>query len=164
MGRNLVAAAPVDDAQSWAFLALTEPADRARFWPYCPVRVERTPSMQNAPLVVVVLAHKQAYLDRYGEPDAEDTWPAPYWFVDAGMAALLILLSAVDEGLGACIFGIQKTYLGPLRAEFGIPEEYSPVGAITIGYRAADLPPQDPRMTAHRRPMADVVHRGHWGG
>lgn len=82
--------------------------------------------MQNAPLVVVVLAHKQAYLDRYGEPHAEATWPAPYWFVDAGMAALLILLSAVDEGLGACFFGIQ--------------------------------------MTAHRRPMADVVHRGRWGG
>jgi nitroreductase len=112
----------------------------------------------------VALAHKQVYLDRDGEPDAETTWPAPYWYVDAGMTALLMLLSAVDEGLGACFFGIEKTNIAPLRAEFGIPEEYSPVGAVTIGYRAADLPPQNPRMTAHRRPMAEVVHRGHWGG
>jgi hypothetical protein len=33
--------------QGWAFLALTDPADRARFWPFCPTRVERTPAMQN---------------------------------------------------------------------------------------------------------------------
>ena len=30
----------------------------------------------------------------------------PYWHIDTGFAALLMLLTAVDEGLGACFFGI----------------------------------------------------------
>lgn len=56
-------------SQGWAFLALTEPADRARFWPFVPTRAEKTPTMRDAPLVVVPLAHKAAYLERYAEPD-----------------------------------------------------------------------------------------------
>lgn len=96
-------------SQGWAFLVLTEPEDRARFWPHVPTRVEQTPTMQLAPLVIVPLAHKAAYLARYAEPDkgwedrAEARWPAPYWFIDTGMASLLILLSAVDEGLDALL-------------------------------------------------------------
>ncbi|WP_267880776.1 nitroreductase family protein [Streptomyces sp. HGB0020] len=65
-------------SQGWAFLALTDPADRARFWPFVPTRVEQTPTMQDAPLVVVPLAHKAAYLNRYAEPDKGwETGPRP---------------------------------------------------------------------------------------
>jgi nitroreductase len=157
-------------SQGWAFLALTDPADRGRFWPFAPTRVEQTPTMQDAPLVVVPLAHKAAYLERYAEPDkgwedrAEARWPAPYWYIDTGMAALLMLLTAVDEGLGACFFGIMPENLEPFMAEFGIPAEYAPIGGITVGYRADDLPPQGRQgIEERRRNLADVVHRGQWG-
>jgi nitroreductase len=53
--------------------------------------------------------------------------------------------------------------LGPFRAEFGVPGEYAPIGGITVGYRADDLPPQVPRIDERRRSIAEVVHRGHWG-
>jgi nitroreductase len=79
------------------------------------------------------------------------------------MAALLMLLTAVDEGLGACFFGIMPEHLQPFRAEFGIPDEYAPLGGITIGYRAEDVPPQSPRVADRRRDPADVIHRGRWG-
>ena len=68
--------------------------------------------MSRAPVVIVALSCKAAYLDRYAEPDKgwtdrdETRWPAPYWDIDTGMAALLVLLTAVDEGLGACFFGV----------------------------------------------------------
>ncbi|BBC98204.1 nitroreductase family protein [Streptomyces griseofuscus] len=156
-------------SQGWAFLALTDPADRARFWPFVPVRVEKTPTMQDAPLVVVPLAHKEAYLDRYAQPGkgwadrSEARWPAPYWYIDTGMASLLMLLSAVDEGLGACFFGIMPEHIPPFREEFGIPDAYDPVGALTIGYRATDLPPQSPGVEARRRDAEEVIHRGNWG-
>jgi nitroreductase len=156
-------------AQGWAFLALTDAADRARFWPFVPDRVKGTPTMQDAPLVVVVLAHKDAYLDAYAQPGApwpdrsESHWAAPYWFVDTGMAALMMLLTAVDEDLGACFFGIMPENLDPFRAEFAVPGEYHPIGAVTVGYRADDLPPQSPRIRELRRDAADVVHRGQWG-
>jgi len=166
---NALRAPSAGFSQGWAFLALTEPEDRARFWPFVPTRVEQTPTMQQAPLVVVPLAHKAAYLARYAEPDkgwqdrAEAHWPAPYWFVDTGMAALMMLLTAVDEGLGACFFGIQPPFLQPFRDEFGIPEEYAPIGGITIGHRAPDLPPQSARVDERRRGVEQVVHRGGWG-
>jgi nitroreductase len=169
-------------SQGWAFLALTEPADRARFWPFVPTRVAQTPTMQDAPLVVVPMAHKTTYLERYTEPDkgwqdrAEARWPVPYWYIDTGMAALMMLLTAVDEGLGACFFGIMPrpgdgfdpqvevpAHTDAFRAEFDIPEEYDPIGGITIGYRSADVPPQPARIAERRRPPAQVVHRGQWG-
>ena len=30
----------------------------------------------------------------------ESRWPVPYWYIDTGFTALLILLAVVDEGLG----------------------------------------------------------------
>jgi nitroreductase len=157
-------------SQGWAFLALTEKADRARFWPFAAPQVEHTPTMQDAPLVVVALSHKAAYLARYAEPDkgwedrAEARWPAPYWDIDTGMAALMMLLTAVDEGLGACFFGIYPEFLGPLRAEFGIPDEYHPIGAVTVGYQAEGPQFQGSGTAARRRDPGEVIHRGHWGG
>ncbi|MFE3544612.1 nitroreductase family protein [Nocardia sp. NPDC059177] len=153
--------------QGWAFLVLTEPAERQRFWEFVPARVERTPSMPDAPLVIVPMAHKKAYLERYAEPDKgwtdrdENRWPAPYWHIDTGMAALAVLLTAVDEGLGACFFGIMPEQLDGFRAEFGIPAEFAPIGAITVGYPAPGQPPA--RFEHRRRPLGDVVHRGFWG-
>lgn len=155
-------------SQGWAFLVLTEAEDRARFWPFVPTRVEQTPTMPLAPLVVVPLAHKAAYLERYARPDkgwadrAEARWPVPYWYIDTGMAALLMLLTAVDEGLGACFFGIAPEHVPGFKAAFGVPEEYAPIGAVTVGYRADDVPPQPPETEARRRAAAEVVHRGRW--
>lgn len=163
---NALRAPSAGFSQGWAFLVLTEPADRARFWPFVPTRVENTPTMQRAPLVVVPLAHKATYLERYAEPDkgwedrAEARWPAPYWFIDTGMASLMMLLTAVDEGLDACFFGIQPEQLAPFRAEFGIPEEYAPLGGITVGHRAPDTPPQPDAVADRRRGLDAVVHRG----
>ena len=60
---------------------------------------------------ILPLSNKSACLDRYAEPDkgwvdrSEANWPAPYWDIDTGMAAMLILLTAVDAGLGALFFG-----------------------------------------------------------
>jgi nitroreductase len=79
------------------------------------------------------------------------------------MASLLMLLTAVDEGLGACFFGIMPEELQPFREEFGVPDEYAPIGGLTIGYRADDLPPQSDAVAERRRGLESVVHRGHWG-
>lgn len=166
---NALRAPSAGFSQGWAFLALTDPADRARFWPFVPTRTEQTPTMRDAPLVIVPLAHKMTYLERYAEPDkgwedrAESHWPAPYWFIDTGMAALLMLLTAVDEGLGACFFGIMPENLQPFRDEFGIPAEYAPIGGITVGYRSDDAPPPSPAVAERRRDPAEVIHRGQWG-
>ena len=121
----------------------------------------------RAPLIVVTLTSKQAYLDRYAEDDKgwsdrdESRWSAPYWYIDAAFASMLILLAAVDEGLGALFFGIFPPENVPsLLARFGVPPRYEAIGAIAVGYPDDDPVPSSARRG--RRPLGDVVHRGHW--
>jgi nitroreductase len=123
--------------------------------------------MRRAPMLVVPLSHEAAYLDRYAEPDKgwtdrdEARWPVPYWHVDTGMAALLMLLTAVDEGLAACFFGVPPDRVAGLRAAFGVPEAYTPVGCVSVGHRGAD-DRRSPSLRRGRRGVEEVVHRGRW--
>ena len=158
-------------SQGWAFLVLESPDERTRFW--AAARPDDGPpdpwltGMQRAPLLIVPLSHKAAYLERYAAPDKgwtdrdEARWPVPYWDIDTGMAALLMLLTAVDEGLGACFFGIPPDRIPGFRSEFGVPDEYTPIGCVAAGYRGgADR--RSPSLRRGRRPVEEVVHRGRW--
>lgn len=157
-------------SQGWAFLVLQDAADRERFWRVAGEQdwLERHPTMRVAPLIVVPLSHKDTYLDQYSTPEKgwtdrdEARWPVPYWDIDTGMTALLMLLSAVDAGLGACFFGILPGQMDGFRAAFGVPGGYTPIGAISVGYRHPNTAPQAPGLAAARRPPGDVVHRHRW--
>ncbi|WP_448074001.1 nitroreductase family protein [Georgenia yuyongxinii] len=172
--RNAVRAPSAGFSQGWGFLVLDRPDDVARFWATTtpPARAARPDAwlrgMRTAPVVIVPCSSKAAYLDRYAEPDKgwadrdEARWPVPYWHVDAGMAALLILQTAVDEGLGACFFGIPAAGVPPLLAAFGIPGDHTPVGAITVGHPAPSARSRGSAATRRRRAAEEVVHRGRW--
>jgi nitroreductase len=159
-------------SQGWGFLVLSEPGERARFWAATVPPGSGPPDswlagMSRAPLIVVPHSNREVYLDRYAAPDKgwtdrdETRWPVPYWHIDAGFASLLVLLGAVDAGLGACFFGIPPQSLTTYRAAFGVPEEYLPIGAITVGYPAPDR--RSPSLRRGRRGVDEVVHRGRWG-
>ena len=157
-------------SQGWAFLVLESPVERSRFWTATTAGGPPDPwltRMQRAPLLIVPMSHKAAYLDRYAEPDKgwtdrdEARWPVPYWDVDAGMASLLMLLTAVDEGLGACFFGIPPEHLGSFRAAFGVPKAYTPIGCVSVGYPGGE-DRRSPSLKRGRRGVDEVVHRGHW--
>ena len=155
-------------SQGWAFLVLEGRTQTARFWSTTFADEHRADftydGLFQAPVVIVCLSHKQAYLDRYAEPDkgwtdkAESHWPVPYWDIDTGFAALLMLLTAVDAGLGALFFGIFPEHIDALRQNFGVPDAYSPIGAIAVGYGAPDTP--SPSLERGRRAADQVVHRG----
>ncbi|HET6687173.1 MAG TPA: nitroreductase family protein [Jiangellaceae bacterium] len=160
--------------QGWAFLLLDAPADVARFWrTTSPAGTpDEAPSgwldgMSRAPVLIVPLSSKAAYLDRYAEPDkgwtdrAEQQWPVPYWHIDTGMAALLILQTAIDEGLAACFFGIPAASVAAFRTEFGVPESHTPIGAITVGH-GAHRDRRSPSLRRGRRSVEEVVHHGMW--
>jgi nitroreductase len=154
-------------SQGWSFLVLEGPEQTDRFWAASGADLEAPDQwlegMRRAPLIVLPMSSRDVYLDRYAEEDkgwtdrSEDRWPVPYWHVDAGMAALLMLLTVVDEGLGGCFFGVPRSALVPVRQAFGVPEEWAPVGAVAIGH-------PDPAATTSqrraRKPLDEVVHRG----
>src|SRR5438105_11115949 len=131
---NAVRAPSAGFTQGWAFLVLEGRDQTERFWAASFAHGDRAsfrwPGLFRAPLVVVALSDKRAYLDRYAEPDKgwadrdERRWPAPYWHIDTGFAALLMLLTAVDAGLGALFFGVFDA--DAVRRAFGVPDELTP--------------------------------------
>ncbi len=159
-------------SQGWAFLLLDTADELDRFWAVSTPEDAGLDSwlagMRTAPVIVVPLSCKRVYLERYAEADKgwtdldEHRWPVPYWDIDTGMAALLMLQTVVDEGLGACFFGIPPGQIPGFRAEFGVPDDYLPIGAVSIGHRADDR--RSPSLKRGRRGVDEVVHRGHWGG
>jgi nitroreductase len=75
------------------------------------------------------------------------------------MATLLILQTAVDEGLGACHFGIVPEAVGQVRSAFGIPDDHEPIGAVAIGY---DDEPERQDLSRQRTLLAEMVHYRNW--
>lgn len=159
-------------AQGVSFLILQEAADRDRFWALTTDRGVADSwlrGISSAPVLALVWTSRQDYLNRYAEPDKswtssdEDRWSAPYWFVDAGMAAMSALLAAVDGGLAACFFGVPPDRVSAVRTAFGVPAEQLSVGVISLGYPNAG---ESRSGSAKRRPRHDpdsLVHSGRWG-
>jgi nitroreductase len=159
-------------SQGYSLVVLRDGADRARFWAsqgptegggWEPAVRE---AIQRAPVIVVALASKDAYLDRYARADKgwsdrdEARWPVPYWHVDTGFLCLLMLLASVDEGLGALLFGLIPADIPAFRREFGVPDAWDPVGCVAIGHEDPTAPRRDLR--ARRRPAEEIIHRDRW--
>ncbi|SDU97204.1 Nitroreductase [Microlunatus sagamiharensis] len=180
--------------QGVSLLVLDAPQDVRRFWSATVLRGDDPPhppqgvpvagapetrpgasnrwldGMRTAPVLVLVLTDREAYLDRYAEPDKgwtdrdEGRWSAPYWFVDAGMAAMAMLLRAVDLGLGACFFGVPPERADAVHAAFGVPADQLGVGVVSLGHAPAtgERGSRGSPARRPRKPAAEVVHRGRW--
>lgn len=161
-------------SQGWDFVVLDEPEDRGRFWSVTteggePDRWLR--GVSRAPVLVLCCSDPQAYLSRYAAPDKgwEDRdvarWPVPYWDVDNGMAAMLMLLTVVDEGLGGLYFGVPPERQEAVKAEFSIPADRRIVGVVALGHPAPDRTQEagGSARTRPRRPLSQVTHRGRFG-
>jgi nitroreductase len=169
--RHALRAPSAGFSQGWAFLVLQKPDDRERYWsvtaePGDPAAGSWLDRMRTAPLIIVALSNKSVYLDRYAQADKgwtdrdESRWPVPYWDIDTGFAALLIHLTAVNEELGSLFFGVPAARVAAFREAFGVPGEFMPVGALTVGYPAADK--RSPSLRRGHRPVDEVVHHGRW--
>ena len=119
-----------------------------------------------APVHIVVLTREDDYHDRYRQQDKlkitdgrEIDWPAPYWFVDAGAAAMTLMLAAIDEGLDTAIFGV--TDLEGLSKTVGLPDDVRFVAVVTMGYPAGtdDEPSAGASVFTRRRKARDDVVR-----
>ncbi|CAN5646302.1 nitroreductase family protein [soil metagenome] len=155
-------------AQGTELVLLDRPDQIAEFWRITdPKRRKRRASEGDPPVLVVPLADKSAYFRRYSEPDkqglgmdVEEGWPVPYWELDTAMAVMLMLLAAVDEGLGAWYFGIfhgESQLLQWLGAPAG-----RPIGAVALGYPSPVEKARGSALSRERRSLDDVVHRPAW--
>jgi nitroreductase len=154
--------------QAVSLLVLTSAEQRAAYWSHAAER-ETTwlAGMRTAPVLILVWTSRESYLDRYAQPDKSWTdrdperWAAPYWYVDAGMAVLAMLLTATDQQLGACFFGVPKGRIERIRHAFGVPEDQLSVGVVSLGHpvpvAATGSPTRRPR-----RPARELIYHETW--
>jgi FMN reductase [NAD(P)H] len=133
---------------------------------------EFEPWVRSAPAVIVVCTREDDYHERYRQQDKLDEegreirWPVPYWVFDAGAAAMLVLLAALDEGLGAGLFGCSAEDWRRVKELLAIPDDVTPVAVVTVGKPAPDprWSAVTSRRTRPRKPLDELVHRERWGG
>lgn len=160
-------------SQGVELLVLTKEVARANFWetisePDWRQDERRSRGLTQAPVIVIPCASPDTYIERYSRSDktsstlaglAPRSWPVPYWSVDAAFAAMTLLLSVSDVGLGALFFHLQGREEQFLRA-FNVPEEMIAIGAIAIG--VPESTPPEKRSLARRRSSKERVHHERW--
>jgi FMN reductase [NAD(P)H] len=127
------------------------------------------PWISGARALVVVCTREEDYHDRYRQPDKLDEgeeidWPVPYWYVDAGAAAMLVLLAAIDEGLAAGVFGIPAERMETVRKLLALPDDIAMVEVITLGYPGEDTASDQlsSRGTRPRRQLEEIIRWERW--
>jgi nitroreductase len=160
-------------SQGFDFVVLSQPEELEWFYRTTddPSDPEPFPGRdrQDAPACIVLpYSNKRAYLERYSLPDKiefgmdrEEAWPVPFWTVDTAMAMLLILLAAVDEGIGAWYFGITRGEDEVMRT-LGVPEVCKLLGVIALGYTSPDDVARGSAFTRRRRAFENMFHFGRW--
>jgi nitroreductase len=139
--------------QGYALLVLDRADQLRRFWDLLAADEPRADApdfdpVTKAPLVIVPMSCKDIYLDRYARQDKgwadrdESRWPVPYWDIDTGFMALLMLLASVDE--------------------FGVPDSYLPIGAVAVGHPDPERDKGGSSRVIKRRALDELVHYGRW--
>ena len=158
-------------AQGWHLLVLQN-EDTNRFWNVTLPKEKRASfrwqHLLDAPVSALAFADPNAYLERYSEPDkaltklgsSTESWPTPYWTVDASFATMQLLLAAHDVGLGALFFGVfsgeQK-----LRSDFNVPEQMQLIGAVALGWPIPEKATEKGASARRpRRKPSEIIHEG----
>ncbi len=172
------AAPSAGNTSGWRAIILEDQDSISSFWQAVTdaewrAKSKRWNGLSRAPAAVVLLTNPKCYTDRYSLPDkisaglgnppdggSEQAWPIPYWYVDAGFAAMLIMLGATDAGLGSLFLG---NFRGEpeLKRLLGIPEPWRHVGTVLIGYPDGNDYPS-PSVRNHPGPN-DRIYYGRWG-
>jgi nitroreductase len=126
-------------------------------------------TVAHGPTVLILpLPDPHRYIERYSQPDKiefgmdeEANWPVRFWEIDAAMASMLMLLAAVEEGLGGWFFGITHGE-DVLLDRFHVPAHLRPIGIVGLGYRAENEEPTGSWMKHGRRPLEEQIHRNGW--
>lgn len=122
------------------------------------------PFISGAPVQIVICTNERLYHERYNERDklnddgTEIHWPVPYWHTDAGCSLMLLLLAAVNAGLGSAFIGVHDP--SQLQDLLGIPDDYLPIGVVMLGHPAPDT--RSGSLKRGHRSLDAIWHKERW--
>jgi nitroreductase len=140
-----VRAPSAGNLQPWEFIVVKDPEVRTKL----AQATGNLTSVVTAPVSIITCADVQ----RASPSGARGSF---FSLVDTSFASLLILLGAVEQGLGACFVGSYNPEEVAKLVE--LPDHVRPVGIITIGYPAER--PQKPKTP--KIPLQKLVHVNKW--
>jgi nitroreductase len=97
--------------------------------------------VEDAPLLIVVCSNTSRSVNRYRKRGTEF-----YSVIDGAFASMIILLSAVNEGIGASFVGAFEDH--KVEKILGLPAHVKPIGIIALGY-PAEKPERLQRINMH---------------
>jgi len=134
-------------SQGQRVIIVTDPEQRRRVAETCDeanyVEMGMGPWISECAAQFVPCVSELVYRRRYAEedkgstPHEEQEWPTPYWWVDIGKTAMVLMLAAHDAGLAAGFAGPQD--VPALQAVLGLPAEFHPIGVIPVGHPIPDV-------------------------
>ncbi len=107
--------------------------------------------VEEAPTLIVVCSNTSRSEKRYGRRGREF-----YSIIDGAFASMLILLTAVNERIGAGFVGAFED--DKVSEILKLPQYVKPIGIITLGYPKESEP--DERF--ERIPIDDLIHYERW--
>ncbi len=143
--RNAVRAPSAGHLQPWDFVIVKNADTKKRL---ARAALNQT-FIEKAPVVIVACADTRRSATRYGERGVRF-----YSLIDTAFASLIILLSAVNEGIGASFVG--AFHDEEVSKILGLPEHVRPVGIINLGY------PDEGPAKLGRIPQEELVHYEKW--
>lgn len=145
MLRNAIRAPSAGHLQPWDFVIVKDPDTKRRL-----ARAALNQSfIEEAPVVIVACANTRRSATRYGERGVRF-----YSLIDTAFASLIILLTAVNDGIGASFVG--AFHDEEVSKIIGLPDYVRPVGIINIGY------PNEKPARLDRIPLERLVHHEKW--
>lgn len=146
------------NSQPWLFVVvagrkyLRKLSDRARS--FLLERMAETPALETyrialsdpdfnifygAPVLVLIYGNTKAFT----------------YVHDCSMAALNLMLTAWDRGIGSCWIGFARSFCGTaeIKTELKVPAEFEPVAPVILGY------PADPPGRAVREEIRVIYHQ-----
>jgi nitroreductase len=101
--------------------------------------------VENASVLIVVCSNTTRSVNRYGKRGTEF-----YSVIDGAFASMMILLSAVNEGIGASFVGAFED--NRVMKILGLPVHVKPIGIIALGY------PAEKPERFERKELNNLVH------
>jgi alkaline phosphatase D len=117
----------------------------------CPERLDSTRTITGA---------RRMPCDQGSDPASAGVAAAQNRATSSGVSSSRNAQPCEKPALGACFFGIPPERGAVFREAFGVPDDHTPIGAISLGHRAQDR--RSPSLARGRRTLAEVVHRGRW--
>ena|SRR3990170_1555384 len=143
--RNAIRAPSAGHLQPWDFVIVKDRNTKTRL---ARAALNQT-FIEEAPVVIVACANTHRSATRYGERGIRF-----YSLIDTAFASLIILLTAVNEGLGASFVG--AFHDEEVSKILGLPDHIRPVGIINVGH------PKEKPTRLNRIPLENLVHPEKW--